>query len=389
MKYALYLAIPLAYVAHHAFHGQGFEPILTFVLAGIGVLPLAKLMGEATEHLAEKTGPTIGGLLNATFGNAAELIIALIALSKGLNEIVKASLTGSIIGNLLLVGGGAMLFGGWKRKEQNFSKAAAETYGGLLLIAVAGMLVPAIFHASASTLGDKELPSHDISLATGTSVVLLVVYALGLLFTLRTHTYIFSPAPKEAAPAEPAIPGKRAEHKHEAWSTGKSITMLLIASAAVAFLSELLVGSAEKSAEHLGWSPVFVGVILLAIIGNAAEHSTALLLARDDDMDTALTITNQSSLQIALFVAPVLVFASLLMSGFHVGASHPLDLLFTPLEIIAVLLTVLTTHLLAANGRSNWFEGALLLALYALLALAFFYMPVATAGENPTTVPSR
>lgn len=377
-----YFCIPLAFLSHFlVFKGQPFEPVVTFVLAGLGVLPLAHLMGESTEHLAHRTGPTWGGLLNATFGNAAELIIAVIALTKGANEIVKASITGSILGNLLLVAGAAMLVGGWKRKEQRFASGAAEAYGGLLMLGVAAMLVPAIFHFTAERLHDPLIARHDLSVSIGTAVVLLAVYALGLLFTLRTHSYLFSIDPQ--GKAQPSHGGSHGGDEAKVWSVGKAVTMLLLASAGVGIVAELLVGSAEATAHKLGWSPVFVGVILLAIIGNAAEHSTALLLAAKDDMDTAMTITYQSSLQIALFVAPVLVFLSLAFAGLGIGEARPLDLVFTPMEVVSVVLGVLIVVILGLNGKTNWFEGALLLALYALLALAFFNIPDVGAATQP------
>jgi Ca2+:H+ antiporter len=322
------------------------------------------------------------------------MIIAIIAITKGMNEVVKASLTGSIIGNLLLVGGGAMLVGGWSRKEQSFSKAAAETFGGLLLLATAAMLVPAIFHYSAERHHDPNLQSHELSVSLGTSVILLLIYLAGLLFTLRTHAYLFSPPPKEQNPTHlnpPTGEAKSAIRNPQSametpWSISKSLTYLLLASVGVGFVAELLVGAAEQTAEHLGWSPIFVGVILLAIIGNAAEHSTALLLAKNDDMDTALTVSFQSSLQIALFAVPVLVFTAYAFHAFGIGKSEPLDLLFTPLEVVAVLLTVLVTILLCLNGKTNWFEGAILLALYAILALAFFNIP--SHEHTATTLPT-
>jgi Ca2+:H+ antiporter len=371
-----YLAIPLAFLIHYLGKGAHWEPIATFLAAGIGVIPLAHLMGEATEHLSERTGPTWGGLLNATFGNAAELIIAIIALSKGLNEIVKASLTGSILGNLLLVAGGAMVVGGWKRETQSFNTKAAETNSGLLALSVAMLIVPAIFHFTAEARHDVAIREHEHAVSIGTSIVLLVVYGLGLLFTLRTHRHLLSHEPARSEEDKPGISAL-----HPGWSVRKSIAMLLLASVGVAIVAELLVGSAEHVAQSLGWNHVFVGVILLAIIGNAAEHSTALLLAHRDDMDTAMTITFQSSIQIALFVTPLLVLLSSVMvaSGAH-HAQH-LDLIFSPMEVIAVMITVMIVIVLAINGESNWLEGALLLALYAILGIAFFYIPTEAAHK--------
>jgi Ca2+:H+ antiporter len=369
LNLAGYVAIPVAFLVHLWLgKGKGWEPTATFALAALGVVPLAHLMGEATEHLSDRTGPTWGGLLNATFGNAAELIIAIIAMTKGLNDIVKASLTGSILGNLLLVAGAAMVVGGWDREKQTFNRANVESSSGLLLLAVAAMLFPAIFHHSYHLI-DPHLVEHEHRVSVGTSVILLAVYGLGLLFTLRTHAHIFSRAPAQS-PEDPigfGDPGR--------WSVRKSIGVLLAAAAGVAIVAELLVGSAEVMAERMGWNHVFVGIILLAIIGNAAEHSTALMLARRNDMDTAMTITYQSSLQIALFVTPVLVLLSTAFVAAGMVQAKHLDLLFTPMEVVAVLLAVLITAALGFDGETNWFEGSLLLALYAVLAITFFYIP--------------
>src|SRR3954453_12922638 len=336
VNYLGYAALPLAFLVHFVIgHDKSWEPTTTFLLAALAVIPLAHLMGEATEHLAERTGPTWGGLLNATFGNAAELIIAVIAISKGLKPIVKASLTGSILGNLLLVAGAAMLVGGWNREKQVFSKEAAEANAGLLVVAVAAMLFPAIFDFTFRA-SDPHFREHEHGISVGTSVILLAVYGFGLLFTLRTHSHLFSPKPAES-PEEPAgISGV-----HHGWSVKKSVIALLLASAGIGVVAELLVGAAEKMAQTLGWNHIFVGVILLAIIGNAAEHSTALLLARRNDMDTAMTITYQSSLQIALFAVPFLVLLSIVMVALglvHPKPGHPvqhLDLIFSPMEIVA------------------------------------------------------
>ncbi len=366
-----YAAIPLAYLVHYWIgKGQSWEPTATFTLAALGVIPLARLMGEATEHLAGRAGPTWGGLLNATFGNAAEMIIAVIALTKGLNEIVKASLTGSILGNLLLVGGAAMVAGGWGREKQTFSRTNAESSAGLLLLAVASLLVPAIFHYSYQVT-DPQLEAHEHSVSIGTSLILLLVYALGMLFTLKTHAHVYSHAPAH---------GAHGAEEQAGWSVGKSVGRLMAAALGIGIVAELLVGSAEVMADRLGWNHVFVGVILLAIIGNAAEHSTAILLARRGDMNTAMVITYQSSLQIALFVTPALVLLSIAFVAGGVGNATHLDLIFTPMEIVAVLLAVLITSFLGLNGETNWFEGALLLGLYAVLGVAFFFVPLLSAA---------
>jgi Ca2+:H+ antiporter len=372
LSYLGYLAIPAAYLVHYWLgRGHAWEAAVTFTCAGIGVIPLAKLMGESTEHLADHAGPTWGGLLNATFGNAAELIIGFLALYKGLNDIVRASLTGSILGNLLLVAGAAMVAGGWNREKQTFSRAAAEVNAGMLVMAVAAMLFPAIFDITWRYSGSDVL-EHEHAISFGTSIILLIVYGLGLLFTLRTHSHLFTNAP--ATSEEDSKVGIVGLHGGR-WSIRKSVTILLIASVAIGFISELLVGSAESMARSLGWNDIFVGVILLAIIGNAAEHSTAILLARRNDMDTAMAITYQSSLQIALFAVPVLVLASGAMAHFHMGHAQMLDLVFSPMEVVAVILSVAIVVVLNMDGATNWFEGALLLALYMILGVAFFYIP--------------
>lgn len=374
-----YLAMPGAFLVHwglgRAAGGapKSWEPTVTFALAAIAMIPLSRLMGLATEHLADRVGPTWGGLLNASFGNAAELIIGIVALTKGLTDIVKASLTGSILGNLLLVSGGAMVVGGWKRERQKFSRAAAETNAGLLAVAVTAMLFPAIFHFSFSAR-DPHLAEHEIGVSICSSVILLAVYAAGLLFTLKTHAHIFSRPP----PLTDEHPGGIGAVSGT-WSVRRSVLALLLASVGVAILAELLTGTVEQVGHALGWNKIFVGVIVLAIIGNAAEHSTAFLLARRNDMDTAMAITYQSSLQIALFATPLLVLLGVLLPAPPHAAR--MDLVFTPMEVAAVLLTVAIVVIIGFNGETNWFEGVLLLAVYAILAITFFYIPL-SHGEG-------
>jgi Ca2+:H+ antiporter len=262
--------------------------------------------------------------------------------------------------------------GGWKREKQTFNPMSAETNAGMLALAVAAMLFPAIFHVTAVNLHDLKIGEHERSVSLGTSLILIAVYALGLLFTLRTHANIFS-RPQSEAPVEQP-------HNGQLWSVRRSAILLLLASVGIALVAELLVGAAETMAHQLGWNQIFVGVILLAIIGNAAEHSTAVMLARRNDMDTAMTITYQSSLQIALFATPALVFISAIMAAAGWGESQFMDVMFSPMEVIAVLLTVGIVVVLGMNGKTNWFEGVLLLALYAILAIAFFYIPASGQG---------
>ncbi len=336
--------------------------VAIFVCACLAIIPLAGWMGRATEHLAEKTGEGIGGLLNATFGNAAELIIALAALQKGLVDVVKASLTGSILGNVLLVLGAACLAGGIRHKELRFNASGARMMSTMLMLAAISLVVPAAFHHLAHAGMEIE---RNFSLEL--SIVLLVCYAASLLFSLRTHRQLFIGTAAEAAEVE-AKPG------HAPWSLRRSITVLAVATVLVAWMSEILVGSVESAAHQLGMTSLFIGVVVVAIIGNAAEHSTAIIVARKNRMDLALGIAIGSSLQIALFVAPVLVLAS-----YAIGP-QPMDLVFTPAEVLAVVVGVAITAQVAGDGESHWLEGVQLLAVYAILALVFFFMPEAVAA---------
>ena len=325
-----------------------------FICACLAILPLAGWLGKGTEHLSAHTGEAIGGLLNATFGNAAELIIAIAAMRKGLYDVVKASLTGSIIGNVLLVAGLSMLLGGLKYKTQTFNRLAAQNQASMLLLAAVSLIMPAAYHYLAGRSGAAY--EHDLS--TEISVVLLLVYALSLLFTLVTHKQLFGGEGGQAHGGE--------EH---AWSVGKSIAVLAGATALIAWVSEILVGSVEHAAHSFGMTSVFVGVIVVAIIGNAAEHSTAILVARKNRMDLSLGIAIGSSVQIALFVGPVLV----LLSKFF--APTPMDLVFTPAEVLAVTLSVLICAQVANDGESNWMEGVQMLAVYLILGAVFYLLP--------------
>ncbi len=325
-----------------------------FFLAGVGIVPLAGWMGKATEHLAARTGEGIGGLLNATFGNMAELIIAIMALREGLTEIVKASLTGSIIGNALLVLGASMLGGGLKFKTQEFNPAGGRTRATQLTLAAIALLVPALFHHLAGPAG----PAREGALSLEISVLLLVVYALALVFSLHTHERYFTREAAEAARME--------EEAHAAWSLRRALGILVGATALVSVLAEILVASVETTAATLGMTEVFVGVIVVAIVGNAAEHWVAVLVAFKGKMDLAVNIAIGSSAQVALFVAPVLVFAS-----FAIGPS-PMPLVFNGFELGAILLAALIANAVTSEGESTWFEGVQLLAVYAVLAIAFF-----------------
>jgi Ca2+:H+ antiporter len=331
------------------------DALWIFTTSGLAIIPLAGWIGKATEHLAEDLGEGIGGLLNATFGNAAELIIALLALRAGLFDVVKASITGSLIGNILLVLGLSMVAGGLKHPLQRFNRTTASIGSSLLMLSAIGLVVPAIFHGIAGAAGSGV--EKDLSLEI--ALVLIATYVLSLLFTLRTHRHLYVGA---AAPDTAEALGV------SGWGRGKSLTVLLLASVSVGVMAEFLVGSVEAASKVLGMTEVFVGVILVAIVGNAAEHSTAVLMAMKNKMDLAVNIAIGSSLQIALFVAPVLVFAS------H-ALGQPMDLVFTPFEVIAVVLAVFAVNLIVADGESNWMEGAQLLAVYFILGIAFYFLP--------------
>ena len=348
----LLLAVPVAVVLEYVVHAPA---MVIFSVSALAIIPLAGLMGKATEHLSAHLGEGPGGLLNATFGNAAELIIAVMALRAGLYDVVKASITGSIIGNILLVFGLSALAGGLAHPSQTFNRTAGSLGSTLLLLSAVGLLVPAIFHLVAVDAPLLEERTLSLEIA----VVLMVTYVLSLVFSLRTHRHLYAGGGQaHAAAFEPV------------WSRGRSLAVLLGATALVALMSEFLVGAVDETAERLGMSDVFVGVILVALIGNAAEHSTAVLMAHKNKMDLAINIAVGSSIQIALFVAPLLVFLS-----YAVGP-EPMDLRFTTLEVVAVAISVGVIAQIAQDGETNWMEGMQLLAVYCILALAFFFLPV-------------
>jgi Ca2+:H+ antiporter len=327
-----------------------------FICSCFGIVPLAGWMGRATEELAEHLGHGVGGLLNATFGNAAELIIALMALSKGLTGVVKASITGSIIGNVLLVMGASILAGGTKFREQRFNKTAARTSTTTLTLASFALAIPTVFHMTAVDRW-SQTTEHKLSLAI--AVVLFVTYACLLGFELITHKQLYAGEPQDDG-----------EDKKEArtWSILKSILVLIVSTSLVALMSEFLVGAVESARATLGLSEVFVGVIVIAVIGNAAEHSTAVVMALKNKMGLSLGIAIGSSLQIALFVAPVLVFFSYLFG-------QPMDLEFTLPEVVAMIIAVHLIFQINGDGETNWLEGVQLLAVYLILGILFYYLP--------------
>src|ERR687897_1850877 len=356
--YLLVPFIPIAIVLEltHA------SATIIFAAAAAGVIPTAALMGRATEELAHRAGPGIGGFLNVTFGNAPELIIAFFALNEGLQEVVKASLIGSILGNILLVMGAAMLIGGRKRERQRFDRTAANVTALMLLLAVVAMIMPALFElVQGEGLPRPDERAHDYpsdveQLSVAVAIVLLFTYVAGLVFSLRTHKDLFNPEHGEE------------DHVGEPWSVRKSVIALLGAGIAVGVMSEILVGSISEASESIGLSPFFVGVIVVAIVGNAAEHWVAIYFAARDKMDLAVNISIGSSAQIALFAAPVLVLLSLVVGDF------PMALVFNGFELGAIVFAVLIALQVTQEGESTWFEGLQLLAVYVVLGLTFYFV---------------
>lgn len=322
-----------------------------FFASVVAIMPLAGYIGRATEQLAAQLGSGLGGLLNATFGNAAELIIGALALHRGLTDLVKASITGSIIGNVLLVFGVSALLGGLRHHTQRFNRTAAGMGTTMLLLSAIGLVVPAVFHRLASPYTAREL-----RLDTEIAVVLFLTYCASLIFTLKTHRQLFGA--EESGERDESLPSVRS-----------SVLTLLAATAAVAVVSELLVDAVSHATGSLRISHLFVGVVIVAFVGNAAEHYSAVVMARRDRMDAAIGIAVGSSTQIALFVAPVLVFLS------YAIAPAPMDLLFTTFELVAIGVAVLSIAFIAHDGETNWMEGVQLLAVYAILALGFYFLP--------------
>ena len=346
--YYLLLALPVA-IAGSLLQ---WSPLLNFGVAAVGLVPLAALMGEATEALAADTGPRIGGLLNATLGNAAELIITIVAIQSGLLDLVKASITGSIIGNLLLVRGASVLAGGLKNGRQRFSRQHASASATSLVLAVLALAVPSIFN---HTLAGGTQPASVVeSISLGVAVVMIALYGLGLFYGLRHG-------------AAEKIGEESEDDGQPHWPLRQSIIVLALATVAVVWLSEILVASVEPVTHALGLSEFFIGIILIPIIGNVAEHLVAVEVSLKNKIELSLEIALSSSQQVALFVAPVLVFASLL-------SGHHLDLVFNTFELVALIAAVGISAMVALDGESNWLEGAQLLGVYVILAVAFFFV---------------
>jgi Ca2+:H+ antiporter len=335
------------------------ESLWTFLLATLAVIPLAEWIRRATEHLAERAGPAIGGLLNVSFGNTAELILALFVLVAGKPDVVKAQLTGAIIGNSLLGLGLAIIAGSFGRSKQTFNRDHAGQLSSLLVLATIGLLLPAMFDYSMRGHTPSGRLLRDEHLSLGVAVVLIAMYIANLIYTLVTHRDVFAFADDDRH--EPAA-------AHETWSMARSLGVLAVATIVTAFEAELISGALENTAAQLGLSEFFLGIILLAVIGNAAEYVSAMYFARQNQMGLAISITVGSTIQISLLVAPVLVIVSALIG-------HPMDLVFSsPLELVAIGAVVFGVTAIAQDGETTWFEGVMLLAIYVLFGLAFYFV---------------
>jgi Ca2+:H+ antiporter len=352
-----YLLVPLIPAAIVLELGHASATAI-FITAALGIVPTAALMGKATEELAARSGPGIGGLLNVTFGNFPELVIAFFALIEGLQEVVKASIIGSIMGNILLVLGASMFIGGLGRDRQTFNRTAAGAQSAMLLLALVTLIMPAVYELVVGgrlPSVNEDLVEYDSTvehLSLAVAIVLILSYVAGLIFSLKTHRDLFNP------PYEQHAAG---------WTVRRSVMALAIAGVLVGVMSEVLVGSISEAAETIGLSQFFIGAVVVAIVGNAAEHWVAVLVAAKDKMDLAVNIAVGSSVQIALFVAPVLVLLS------FVFGPAPMPLVFNGFELAAVVLAVLIADRVTADGESNWFEGLQLLAVYVVVGLTFAF----------------
>jgi len=339
-------------------HVEGIPVPLIFFSAALAILPIASMIVKATEQIASRVGDTIGGLLNATFGNAPELIITLVALKAGLFDMVRASLAGAIMANLLLALGIAFFLGGIRYHEQEYNPVASRSYGTMMLIAVISLSIPSGFRR---VLGGDEPMAYEQSLNLGIALALLLAYLLYLFFMLKTHPDLF----KSVGGAEqPHAEGDR-------WSVGKAVVTLVASSVLAAWMSEILVGAAQGTGKSLGMSDTFIGIIFLAIVGGAAESGSAIATARKNKVDLSIGIALGSCVQIALFVAPILVLAS------YVVAPRPFLLAFSRIEILSMFLAILVGTIVASDGRSHWFKGVQLIALYLVIAMMFYFLPVA------------
>lgn len=339
----LLILIPIAIAAEF----MHVSPLVVFLLSAAAIIPLAKFIGDATEELALHTNPAVGGLLNATFGNATELIVSIFALNAGLVEVAKASITGAIIGNLLLVLGTAMFLGGRKRERQNFNATAAKASCSMLILATISLVIPTLFLVTSGSTG--IVAENHLSIIV--AILMILAYVANLVFTLHTHKHLYKGEEELLSPT---------------WTKRRAILVLFFATIATAVLSEILVGSIRPVVEHFGWTQLFIGIVVVAIVGNVAEHLSAVTAAMRNKMDLSLQIAIGSATQVVMFVAPVLVLLSLFFA-------EPMNLVFNLFELVAIIFSVFVTNAVVEDGESNWFEGVQLLIAYFIMAIAFFF----------------
>ena len=352
--YFLLVFVPIAVVLNLV----GADHLILFAMAIIGLIPLAKLIGDSTEHLATHYGATLGSLLNVTFGNAAEIIICVVAISAGLIELVKASITGAILGNIMLIFGLSLIAGGVRHKEQIFNRENAGLQSSLIFLAIIGLAIPTILSTTVLKPIDVESQLKLQILSDVLAIVLICVYVAGILFTFFTHKYLF---------VAPGGADEVLEQNHDRWSKRKSFLILGASMIGVVAVSEILVGSVEETSKQFGFGELFVGAIIVGIVGNAAEHSSAILLARKGKMDLSIGIAAGSGTQIALFVVPILVMVGIILG-------QPFTLEFTLYELATLFLAAIIMNLIAHDGKSNWFEGIMLTAVYLIIAIGFYFI---------------
>jgi Ca2+:H+ antiporter len=375
--YFLLIFVPIAVILElvHAEH------IVLFVVAALGLIPLAKLIGDSTEHLAAYYGPTLGSLLNVTFGNAAEIIIGVVSINAGLLDLVKASITGAILGNILLIFGLSIIAGGFKYKEQFFNRQNTGVQSSMLFLAVIGLAVPTVLAATTLKPVDVSSQIKLQILSDSLAFLLLAVYIAGIIFTVFTHKHLFFAQPPVEVQTE--MEGQKRlslgrketekegvveeEWNHKRWGKKKSFVLLGISMAGVIIVSEILVGSVEATTKEFGFGELFVGVVIIGIVGNAAEHTSAIILARKGKIDLSIGIAAGSGTQIALFVVPILVIAGIIIG-------KPVTLVFTIFELVSIFLAAIILNLIAHDGKSNWFEGLMLTTVYVIIAIGFYFI---------------
>jgi Ca2+:H+ antiporter len=355
--YLLLIFAPIAVILDlvHADH------IILFVFSIIALIPLAKLIGDSTEHLAAHYGTTLGSLLNVTFGNAAEIIISIVAINAGLIDLVKASITGSILGNIMLIFGLSIIAGGFRYKEQIFNRENAGLQSSLIFLAIIGLAIPTILSTTLLKSTDIENQLKIQMLSDFVAIVLLCVYIAGIVFTFFTHKHLF------VTVRDSDVEQMTMEQNHSHWSKTKSFIMLAISMVGVVVVSEILVGTVEETSKQFGFGELFVGAIIVGIVGNAAEHSSAIMLARKGKIDLSIGIAAGSGTQIALFVVPLLVIVGIILG-------QPFTLEFTLYELVTLFLAAIIMNLIAHDGKSNWFEGIMLTAVYIIIALGFYFI---------------